>query len=287
MARRLLVLSLGLLLLSAAAAALAAYDPWLAARRFGLMGLGVGGLLALRGLGRRRPVFLLAATALLAATLSGLALAFPHGLSPTFPGDIFGALLAALTPALLAAVALTGRGWRTGALAVLALALAGLARTAEAPALAALGLVLVGSCLLFIRWPWKALGVPLLLLAAAVAGLWWLENMPGGASVIPNLVLLAAAVAGLWWPGLVGALEGRLEVARQAFLLAGDFSLTGGGLGAFPGLYAWYIQGVPFLYLDQAHNLYANIAVEQGVVGLAALLGLLLAALWQGWRGLR
>lgn len=260
MSRRLLSLSLGLFLLSAALAVPPAYDRWLAVWRLGLMALGTGGLLVQRRLGQRRPGALLGVTSLAAATLGGLALTLPQGLSPTFPADVFGGLLAALTPALLASVVLAGRRWRAGALAALALAVAGLARTMEMPALAALGLVLAGSWLLFVPWPSKALGLPLFTLPA---------------------------VAVVWLSAGWGGLESRLDVARQAFLLAEDFPLTGGGLGAFPGLYAWYIRGVPFLYLDQAHNLYANVAVEQGALGLAALLGVLLAALWQGWQAAR
>ena len=52
--------------------------------------------------------------------------------------------------------------------------------------------------------------------------------------------------------------------------LAADFPLIGAGLASFPGLYAHYIQVVPFYVLPFAHNLYLDIAITQGILGALA-----------------
>jgi O-antigen ligase len=68
----------------------------------------------------------------------------------------------------------------------------------------------------------------------------------------------------------------RLEIYRNSVYLLQDFPLTGLGMGdAFAMVlsrYALLIQ-VPFLFYS--HNLYLQIWLEQGVLGAAALLGLM------------
>lgn len=89
--------------------------------------------------------------------------------------------------------------------------------------------------------------------------------------------------------GLVGILDrlpgpasagSRLVITRDAINLAGDFPLTGGGLGSFDGLYSQYIQVIPYHLLIHGHNLFMNVWVEQGLVALLLLLSLLVAAFW-------
>lgn len=72
----------------------------------------------------------------------------------------------------------------------------------------------------------------------------------------------------------------RLEISQDALDLAGDFWITGGGLGAFDGLYSQYIRVIPYHYLIHSHNLFLNVAVEQGVIGLTALVAMLGLAAW-------
>ncbi|MCA9934927.1 MAG: O-antigen ligase family protein [Anaerolineales bacterium] len=73
----------------------------------------------------------------------------------------------------------------------------------------------------------------------------------------------------------------RLAIARQTWDLVGDFFFTGAGLGSFPALYATYIHGVPFHLLIHSHNLFLDVALEQGVFGLLALLFILSFTFWQ------
>ncbi len=92
--------------------------------------------------------------------------------------------------------------------------------------------------------------------------------------VIPLIFLtLLAPSAPL---GMLNALPGpasagsRLQLARATVDLIGDFPFTGGGLQSFPGLYSQYIRNIPHLLFDSSHNLYLNVALEQGLLGLAA-----------------
>lgn len=68
--------------------------------------------------------------------------------------------------------------------------------------------------------------------------------------------------------------------ARSAYLIS-DFPLTGGGLGAFPGLYSHYLLGIPHYNVPNSHNLFLDVFIEQGVIGGVSFLLLYLAALWR------
>jgi len=67
--------------------------------------------------------------------------------------------------------------------------------------------------------------------------------------------------------------------ARSAYLLL-DFPFTGGGLGAFPGLYSYYMLGIPTFYLPNSHNLFLDVAIEQGLLGGMSYLAILLMSIW-------
>ena len=82
--------------------------------------------------------------------------------------------------------------------------------------------------------------------------------------------------------------ENRLTVVDNTFHLAKDFSFTGGGLGAFPGLYSKYILVIPYLFISISSNLFLQMAVEQGVIGslayVSVLVGGALILISQLWR---
>ena len=107
--------------------------------------------------------------------------------------------------------------------------------------------------------------VPLIL---AVAGI-------GLAAAVP--LLMAAPELTDLLPGPDNG-YGRAEIYVQAWSLAEDTPFTGGGLGQFPALYSTYIQVIPhalFLTEDTGNNAYLNVLVEQGWLGLIALIALL------------
>lgn len=64
--------------------------------------------------------------------------------------------------------------------------------------------------------------------------------------------------------------ETRMAVVVDTIHLAKDFPFTGGGLGAFPGLYSEYILVIPFFYIPISSNLFLQMAVEQGAIGSLA-----------------
>ena len=68
-------------------------------------------------------------------------------------------------------------------------------------------------------------------------------------------------------------------VARSLYLLLA-FPFTGGGLGAFPGLYSYYMLGIPNFNVLNSHNLFLDVAIEQGLLGGLSLLGIFVMSIW-------
>ncbi|MBE2223428.1 MAG: O-antigen ligase family protein, partial [Anaerolineae bacterium] len=68
----------------------------------------------------------------------------------------------------------------------------------------------------------------------------------------------------------------RLFLTLNTLDLIQDFPFTGGGLSAFSGLYSHYILLIPYHYSTHSHNLFLNVALEQGLLGAFALSGILL-----------
>ncbi len=142
------------------------------------------------------------------------------------------------------------------------------------------------------RSAWASLG------AGLAVWLWWEISkslsfrMKLSRSLIFRRGLLIAAGVGLVlvivFPSQLFALAKSLPGAASANTRAGlfinavklvpDFWLTGGGLQSFAGLYSQYILGIPFLYFKYGYNLYLDIAIEQGLFGLGALLCVYLVA---------
>jgi O-antigen ligase len=197
---------------------------------------------------------------------------------PVHPNGAAG-VMAILAPFLLA---LCGRAWKQKQKVKLALVLL-------ASAFVVFSFLLTTS-----RGAWLALGSAL--------GIWlvwafsrrlsdWVpikRTVVFGLFVLISVGVVAAYV--LTYPGgalgFANTLPGpaqastRLDLAQSAFDLVGDFLYTGGGLGAFPGLYSHYIRSIPFLYLNHSHNLFLDVAVEQGLFAALALVGIILAGVW-------
>jgi tetratricopeptide (TPR) repeat protein len=107
------------------------------------------------------------------------------------------------------------------------------------------------------------------------------------------LGLLLAVLMGfglaLTWPNLEPWLDGlprgataisRLKFWRDSLSLIGDYPFTGSGLGSTEMVYSSYVLLLHVGFIDRnVHNLFLQIAVEQGLPGLAAFLGLLGLAL--------
>lgn len=137
------------------------------------------------------------------------------------------------------------------------------------------------------------------LVAAGILGLWGLSR---GIAVLLrwkqeymiSLFLLVVFLIGLGWVlSSVGGLENllnmipgprmaasRLGLQVSLFRLIEDFPLTGGGLGSFPGLYAHYILVNPNFIVPHGHNLFLDVGLDQGVLGLLSILWIFGASFW-------
>jgi O-antigen ligase len=135
-------------------------------------------------------------------------------------------------------------------------------------------------------------------LALAVAGgalfLWrWLERLRsrGAISLHGQLVtfslVLAMAASGTLTVLLLtpigrlvlGARSDRVAVWGNSLALLGDYFFTGLGLGSYEMSYSSYVYLVHVNHTSHAHNLYVNLWLQQGLLGLLAFCGLVLAAI--------
>lgn len=152
-------------------------------------------------------------------------------------------------------------------------------------AAAALGWLLAAS-----RGAWLAVGVALMLWLAwhgigrwaeraAAAGMVWRTRLLALALVIliGAIVVLLAGYT-LLRDGLPGsgALANRLGLVRDSGLLARDYVFTGVGLGMYQMHLAIYTLLLHVGYIINSHNLFLDLLIEQGILGLAAYLGIAL-----------
>jgi O-antigen ligase len=116
--------------------------------------------------------------------------------------------------------------------------------------------------------------------------------------VLPGLVvglLVLALVFALAWPGgiwgVVSALPGpntgpgRLDLLRNSLVLVHDYAFLGAGLDGFTMLYSTYALLIHVGHSPHSHNLFFNVAIEQGLpsVLLLGIMWLIFGlALWRG-----
>ncbi len=81
---------------------------------------------------------------------------------------------------------------------------------------------------------------------------------------------------------LAMTVEGRLTVWRDVLPVIQDYLFTGSGLGSTPMVLASYLYLLHVPYLNHAHSLYLQVAVEQGLPGLIGLLALLASTITMG-----
>ena len=72
----------------------------------------------------------------------------------------------------------------------------------------------------------------------------------------------------------------RAELLSRSLYLLWDYPITGGGLGAFPGLYSQYILNIPFFNVPNSHNMFLDVAIELGLLGGLSFVLLYLASIW-------
>ncbi|MCB0134103.1 MAG: O-antigen ligase family protein, partial [Caldilineaceae bacterium] len=74
-----------------------------------------------------------------------------------------------------------------------------------------------------------------------------------------------------------GSAFSRIALWRDSLPLIQDYYFTGSGLASTAMIYATYAYLLHVPYLVHAHNLYVQIALEQGVPGLIAFLGIIVS----------
>jgi O-antigen ligase len=140
----------------------------------------------------------------------------------------------------------------------------------------------------------------LMAIACAFGGwvIWWMINLNGSRmrlrpeAVFPPLILAFLGVVVLFLyvgpANAAGAVSqdyyygtgSRGELFARSLYLLSDFPFTGGGLNAFPGLYSHYMLGIPNFNVSNSHNLYLDVAIEQGLLGGLSVLIIFVMSIW-------
>lgn len=151
------------------------------------------------------------------------------------------------------------------------------------------GVMLAAIFLTAERGPWPALGAVfgtwLWWLASARTALWlsWSRRklFVLGLSIMVGLGVMLVFSYPAHLLLLADQLPGPAQASTRTLLwlntltLIQDFPFTGGGLASFAGLYSQYILVIPFKFMENSHNLYLEVAIEQGLLGLLALVVIL------------
>jgi putative inorganic carbon (HCO3(-)) transporter len=205
---------------------------------------------------------------------------FPLLLSDSVHPNVMASSLATLLPLPLAlSLALPGKSrrtrWLRGALLVTcALQLLVLLLTKSRGGYLALGASLWLTLWLLGQRRWA---IGLTLVAALL--LVWLITSPSTETSAPLDVDQQAALDASTW-------DFRQQVWRAALQTIADYPFTGAGMGTFNDvaalLYGLYAPDNP-----QAHNLFLQVGVDLGILGLISFLAMQFLALWAAWRAYR
>jgi putative inorganic carbon (HCO3(-)) transporter len=135
----------------------------------------------------------------------------------------------------------------------------------------ALGLALAIGATLYRRWALPLIPIALLFALA-------LNNVTGG----PPVSELKGASS------LPEGFAGRQEIWIFAIGMILRSPLVGIGLGAYPQVAATQLSGIlTGPALSHAHNIFLQVALDTGLIGLAAFIGLLVIAIRLLWRAYR
>lgn len=151
--------------------------------------------------------------------------------------------------------------------------------TASRSALISLAVAVVG----LLIWRWWRVGLIALVIAALAIGI----ALSVDASGVEDFILKIDATS---TTPSERSFAFRLDVWNRAILMIEDFPFTGIGLNTFPIVIdARYpaVLGVHYLWIPHAHNIYLQVAVDLGLGGLMAFLGLWLCTALAGWRAFR
>jgi hypothetical protein len=109
--------------------------------------------------------------------------------------------------------------------------------------------------------------------------------------VMLAFIVLSAAFAVLAAYILINArmpgsttLLGRLALLENSRQLARDYALLGAGLGTFEAQFSIYALLIHVGYVRYSHNIFMDLLIEQGLLGLGSYLWLVAVCVWQGIR---
>jgi len=94
---------------------------------------------------------------------------------------------------------------------------------------------------------------------------------------LAGATLLIVTPLGSWLLGLGGD---RTQIWHNSLDLIGDYPVTGFGLGDFEMTYSTYVLLIHVGHTMHAHNLWLDVWLNLGLLGLLALVGLVVNAVW-------
>ncbi len=116
------------------------------------------------------------------------------------------------------------------------------------------------------------------------------QRLAFAVSMVAVLSMAWLAVAFQWVQSSAfdqdGSIAGRATLYSESLLLARDYLFTGVGTGTFPVIHSTYALLIHVPAMIHVHNMYLHILVEQGLLGLAALIAMLLIPAVLGLRAL-
>jgi putative inorganic carbon (HCO3(-)) transporter len=187
---------------------------------------------------------------------------------PIHPNVLAGALVLAL-PVPLALLLFHGRNMTRGQRTVALAATLGIAVILMLTKSRGAWLAAAAAALLLSLLRWRRSWILVALMVAAGGLVLWRVGLDRAAA---DLIANGTIIGG----------PGRLEIWSRAIYVIQDFPLTGIGMGVFRQvtnhLYPYFLLG-PDADVPHAHNLFLQVAVDLGIFGLAAWLGLLTACL--------
>jgi hypothetical protein len=112
---------------------------------------------------------------------------------------------------------------------------------------------------------WAAAGV-----CVALAGFFWAAvSLPALTHLLGSAEVTGGAVT------TSGIAIGRAALWRDMLALVADYPFTGSGLGSTGMVYSSYVMLLHVGFIGHAHNIFLQTAIEQGLIGLLALVGML------------
>ncbi len=132
-----------------------------------------------------------------------------------------------------------------------------------------------------------------------ILSIWWFllrQNSPQTKrllDLLPGLVIIGIVTVGimeffiplrLLGPSFFvsdGVGISRSELIHSGLQILRDFPFTGGGLNSFPGLYSQYVLVIPYYSILNSHNMFLDVAIEQGVLGGISFAAVYLGVVWQ------